>query len=399
MPRWEDDFDEPTNQSEDQGRSVPSAEPASWGDDQPGTATDDSRLPRRSSGEHESSVGSEPDVSFLPPDPSAERTSSPVKVSILGGVAVGKSCLFQAMVYRTVNPDTAGALSYFIRNKPTEMSIASDREGVLRRIEPTDLLRRYRDWSRLPATTWANQTAYRLRLSFSSGLLGRTTSAMDIELLDGAGELFEMEYSPGYQERIWNQAFGESSVVLFCLPIWALFPDAHQMVDQDWRMRDRWLQGFSRIVVNCRSFCESKARVRTVLALTMADDRRSALKSLRNNWITPVQRDEQGFLRRARTTHGIMKYLETARQISNYLYRQLDRIEFQGKFQGPAALDFGRGLPFIVPMSAFDGEQLDTVEAQRQVDSEYQYYGRGPVPAHVELPLLLALCEYHNALM
>ena len=398
MPRWDDDFDETTSHVEGQGRAEASGEPSTRCD-QPGTAAYDSSLPDRCVQEHESSRDSEPDVRVLPPDHEAERTSSPIKVGILGGVAVGKSCLFQAMVYRTVNPDTAGALSYFIRNKPTEISIAADREGVLRRIEPTELLRQYREWNRLPATTWAGQTAYRLRLSFSSGLLGRTTSAMDIELLDAAGEFFESGSSLRNQRDIWNQAFGKASVVLFCLPIWALFPDARQMEDQDWRMRDRWLEGFSRIVMNCRSFCEPGARVRTVLALTMADDRRSALQTLRKDWIEPVQRDEQGFLRRARRTSGIMKYLAGAREISTYLYRQLDRIEFRGMFQGPAALDFGKGLPFIVPMSALDGEQLDTIEAQRQVDSNYRYAGRGPVPAHVELPLLLALCEYHNALM
>ena len=194
MPRWEDEFDESTGQSEGQGKSDPSAEPDPC-DYESGTFTFVPKSPGIGVGDHESALGSESDVRFLSPDHAAQRTSSPIKVGILGGVAVGKSCLFQAMVYRTVNPDTAGALSYFIRNKPTEILIATDKEGVPRRIEPNHLLRQYREWSRLPATQRVSQTAYRLRLSFSSGLLGRATSAMDIELLDGSGEVFEMGFS------------------------------------------------------------------------------------------------------------------------------------------------------------------------------------------------------------
>jgi hypothetical protein len=81
------------------------------------------------------------------------------------------------------------------------------------------------------------------------------------------------------------------------------------------------------------------------------------------------------------------------------LYRELRRVGFEGLITGPSELNFGYGLPWIVPVSAVDGNKLEQAEADREHAPKYRYVGAAPIPAHVELPLLAAMCEHHNALM
>jgi hypothetical protein len=68
----------------------------------------------------------------------------------------------------------------------------------------------------------------------------------------------------------------------------------------------------------------------------------------------------------------------------------------------PRQLDFGRGLPWIIPISAVEGKTLArAIEARKGMtdDAPLPPGIEPPVPIHVELPLLAALCENHNALM
>ena len=60
-------------------------------------------------------------------------------------------------------------------------------------------------------------------------------------------------------------------------------------------------------------------------------------------------------------------------------------------------LDYGYGAPWLIPVTAIDGAQLARVEASRVSDAERLRIGP-PVPAHVELPLLIAMSDQHNAL-
>jgi hypothetical protein len=326
-----------------------------------------------------------------------EQAHSGIKVGILGGKGVGKSYLFQAMVYRAANP--VGALAYYTRNKPATLwhSGLPDRNG--RALAFADFLEAYRDWRRLPATTLASQGRYTLSLNFATGVLGASTSVMDIEFLDASGEMFEMGLATAKMRDLWNLAVGDATVMLFCLPIWALFPNSGEMRDEDWDMRDRWLHGFSRVLTTYREIRKPRLKVRSVLVLTMSDDHRCALRTLRRRWIEPYQKDEGVFLSKTRQSSGIQRYLQSAREVSEYLYREIRRIDFEGLFQGPEALDFGHGLPWIIPVSVMDGEQLDVIETERSRNPGYNPRGRRPIPAHVELPLLAALWEHHNALM
>jgi hypothetical protein len=69
----------------------------------------------------------------------------------------------------------------------------------------------------------------------------------------------------------------------------------------------------------------------------------------------------------------------------------------------PQTLTFGKGTPWVVPLSAIDGARLEQLEKHYPKPDDparLRETRRGaPIPVHVELPLLVALCERENALM
>lgn len=103
------------------------------------------------------------------------------------------------------------------------------------------------------------------------------------------------------------------------------------------------------------------------------------------------------YLRKLCTQAGVMRYLNNARQVSDLLAES-----FAGARQVvsgiPKQLNFNGGPPWIIPMSAIEGKVLDQFEKDKTSLVERQRYGY-PVPVHVELPLLMVLCEHHNALL
>jgi hypothetical protein len=64
----------------------------------------------------------------------------------------------------------------------------------------------------------------------------------------------------------------------------------------------------------------------------------------------------------------------------------------------PSQLDLGAGEPWIVPLSAIDGDRLAVLEADPTAHPARRRLAP-PIPLHVELPLLVALCSRSNALM
>ena len=173
------------------------------------------------------------------------------------------------------------------------------------------------------------------------------------------------------------------------------------MQDADWDLRDEILKAFSRVVDTYHEIRDQDLKVRSVLVLTMSDDRKSALRALYRRWIKPCidQRPSEKFLSDLAGRSGLPRYLASAREVSQYLYREYGRISSSSLVRDLGELNFGYGKPWIVPVSAVQGDRLAVSMAAREKDRQYIYRGPEPIPAHVELPLLAALSEHYNALM
>jgi hypothetical protein len=372
-----------------------------------------------------------PSLTTVPSMPPAETATSPVeepssdepfdrpgthKVGILGGKGVGKSYLFQAMVYRTYAGVQSGALTYYLERDGIHLFTAAGGEGQGRReltdtgaavaVNRVEFIRKYQNWERLSTTRKEQQQWYRLRLLLRSGWLGRTQSAMDVEFFEGSGEgFFELQTVGGDDRALWTRAYQNAAVMVFCLPIWAAFPSA-DLTEEDWSHRDALLRGFEQVVQNyldMRRRQNARQPVSSILALTMSDDRRSALRALYDHWISPYLDSPHTYLRQMRRGSGVARYINNARRISESLH---DEFAAARDPRVPAivqSLDFGRGRPWIVALSATEGARLEDLERRFPNPDDparlAEVRRAAPTPAHVELPLLLALCERENALM
>jgi hypothetical protein len=338
------------------------------------------------------------------------------KVGILGGKGVGKSYLFQAMVYRTYAGLQSGALTYYLERDGIHLFKAAGGEGhgkreltetgVASALNRVEFIRKYQSWLRLSTTRKEEQQWYRLRLLLRSGWLGRKQSAMDVEFFEGSGEgFFELQTVNHEDRALWTKAYQNAGVMVFCLPIWAAFPNEH-LTDEDWNHRDALLRGFEQVVQNYRDMCrreETRLPVSSILALTMSDDRRSALRMLYDRWISPYLDSPHTYLKQMRKGQGVACYLNNARRISESLHEEFAAARDPRVTAIPQSLDFGRGRPWIVALSATEGSRLDDLERRFPNPDDPARLAearRGaPTPVHVELPLLLALCERENALM
>lgn len=360
-----------------------------------------------------------PDVSASVEEPSdAEPFDRPDahKVGILGGKGVGKSYLFQAMVYRTYAGVQAGALTYYLERDGIHLFQAAGGEGQGRRqltdtgaaiaLNRVTFIRNYQNWMRLSTTRKEEQQWYRLRLLLRTGWLGGTQSAMDVEFFEGSGEgFFELQTVDREDRALWTRAYQNAGVMIFCLPIWAAFPSA-ELTDEDWSHRDNLLRGFEQVLQNyldMRRREDARQPVSSILALTMSDDRRSALRTLYDRWISPYLDSPHTYLRQMRRGTGVARYINNARKISESLHDEFAAARDPRVNAIPQTLDFGRGRPWIVALSATEGARLDDLE-RRFPDPDdparlAEARRAAPTPAHVELPLLLALCERENALM
>ena len=217
---------------------------------------------------------------------------------------------------------------------------------------------------------------------------------MDVEFFDGAGEFFEAPLNEE-NRKVWKEGYLHASVMVFCLPLWAAFPSSN-MTPKDWQDREVLLNGLEQVVENdtdVREEAKQRQPVKTILALTQADDRRSVLSKIYDNWISPYMDSPMTYLRQLRKGSGVARYLANARQVSEALHEELLSSEDPRVAAIPQRLDFG-GRPWLVPVSAIEGSKLDQMTPEKR-----QPGMKAPVPVHVELPLLVALCERDNALM
>jgi hypothetical protein len=312
---------------------------------------------------------------------------------------VGKSYLFQAMVYRTQHAQRAGALSYFLDNAGIELVKTANPEERARTVNLQRFNAEYESWTRLPTTLAAHQPWYRLTLPYRIGLLGRSRAALEVEFFDGSGEQFFEAQDPR-QRGLWAQAYREARVLAFCLPLWAAFPAA-DLSTAARRERDEIIASFHDVVQNykdMRRHLKLKAPVRTILALTMADDRRCALTALRDTWIAGYLQRPEAFLAQTRTGRGVARYLANARRVSRSLLDAFAAARSPGIAGIPNLLRFGADRPWLIPVSAIHGDALDALE-RAYPNPDDRPARLPPVPVHVELPLLVALCEHGNALM
>jgi len=330
-----------------------------------------------------------------------ERAAGGLKLGIIGGKGVGKSYLFQAMVARSFHADKAGALAYYLDTQGIVLHTAIRREDPARLVNPKRFVDHYSDWKRIAATMADTQRWYRLSLPYRTGLLGRGRSLLEVEFFEASGEgLLELEYMGKEELGLWKEAYLDAPVMVFCLPLWAAFPDA-ELPDEDWQAREQILKGFYQVVFNYQLLREKHRRdqpVRGILALTMADDPRSALADLRDRWITPYLDDPETYLQGFAHSGGVARYMANARKISAVLHGEFKKLADFRVGAIPNMLNFNGGPPWLIPLSAIEGKKLDIIESQ---PARHRYPGRfqPPVPVHVELPLLVALCERENALM
>jgi GTPase SAR1 family protein len=321
----------------------------------------------------------------------------PLKFGIVGGKGVGKSYLLQSLVYRSYG-EQAGALTPYLDKRKILLSSGTVRDAAQHTPENlVAFVRNYETWQRLGQTLY-NERWYRYQLPLRTGIVGLTRFEIEVEFFDGSGESF-FGVPRSRNHGTWRDAYLDVQVMVFCLPLWVAFPKK-DLSDKDLEEREQRLEAFAQAVGNYQELRElhrQERPVRSILALTMADDPRSSLTTLRDRWVEPYMRTPGRYLRKLRTQAGVMRYLHNARQVSDWLAES-----FAGARQVvssiPKQLNFNGGPPWILPMSAIEGKVLDQFEKDETSLVERQRYGY-PVPVHVELPLLMALCEHHNALL
>jgi hypothetical protein len=329
------------------------------------------------------------------------ESANATKLGIVGGKGSGKSYLFQSMVYKTADPARAGALSYYLGDDtPDVFHKEPDAEEPVH-LDTMTLVDQYKRWIELETTTLLNHRWYKLRIRYRRGFF-RLRTDLDVQFFDGSGDAYQAEKLTPDVKELWKRAFLDARVMVFCLPMWAAFPASRDLLTPaDHEMRHRLVDGFRSVVrnfVDVRAEGRRRHTVRSVLALTMADDRRSALTALRDRWVTPFMRNPNRYARALRTGSGVARYLADARAVSEALRDEFDHSPDRNVSSIPRLLDFGDGWPWIVPVSAIEGTVLEDLERARKAN-EPAVVDHYPEPVHVELPLLVALCERHNALM
>ena len=360
------------------------------------------------------------------------------RMAIVGGPGVGKSYLFQGLVWRSASAANSCALVPFLNaakgrsfiTKNTDIGMNS---AYWTPITTDDFQKSYNRWMDLGSTYASAQYWYRLRLELPTGWFSYTP--VDVDFLDASGEELcgdlpgrksVSDYAkPELDERrrIWG-LLSNAQVMVFCLPMWAAFSEMPLPDGRTSALIRLRLKQFADVVKNFRQVREERGirhPVHTMLALTMADDPGISLKAVQSAWIHDWLGDDvEKWRMMSSTDGGASKYIDNARCISEIVLKELLRHPDPTVSRLPGMLDFGYGAPFVVPISALHGEILREIEKEfpipsmkdktpSETDVEFEKRRHAaessrdgllqPRPAHVELPLLVALCHATNALM
>lgn len=339
-----------------------------------------------------------------------DGSNNAFKLAFVGGRSVGKTYLFQALVNTLAYSENTGALSYFIDTKnPVDLFRRVEGQSRFGITNIDDYLRGFNNWDRLLGTTIGYQHSYQLRVPFKDGVLANNKRSMYIEYFDGAGEQLVSGSDQG--EKTWLTHYHDAEVMVFCLPFWAAFPskdhqDSSPKSDEYRLELEETISSFVDVVQNyngMRNLHNIDTKVKCVVALTQADQSRFTTfgQELAETWMYPflrppeVEEDEfqesvQEYMKNFRSGAGVNRYLANARNLSDLLREEVKKNKTINR--ALKYLDYGCGEPWLIPMSAISGELLDGSEVGSPPQHE-------PVSAHIELPLLVALSQYCNALM
>nr|VFJ50016.1 MAG: hypothetical protein BECKDK2373C_GA0170839_102729 [Candidatus Kentron sp. DK] len=322
------------------------------------------------------------------------RRGDTEKLAIVGGKMTGKSYLFQSMVHRLAGVE--GSMGYFLNAGTAQLHELAHYGDTGQSVTPDQFLTSYRQWYRLEFTQH-KPIWYQLNIPFSAGILGFAQPEIEINYLEASGEGFFEQAMHGNNVGEW-EAFLDVKTIVFCLPLWAAFP-GRKMTQEDWVAREGLLQGLGKVADHFASLLRThnrKRKTRTILALTMADDRRGGLSTLRENWIDPHMQDDSQLRESLGSANGIIRYLANTQRVSEIVRKEMERSSDIRIRSLPKRIKFGHQKTWFIPMTAIHGDTLDRMEQEGQ---EVRAGIRAPVPVHVELPLLVALSDGRQALM
>ncbi len=313
-----------------------------------------------------------------------------VKMAIAGGRQTGKSYLFQSIVLRTWTGFKAGALAGFLDDRKSTL-VRMDGDTA---IHDDHVIDSYKSWGQIPSTQ--NQVVFRVKLTYPTGWFGGGERAVELSFVDAPGEDWALH---GLAKQCTD-----TDVMVLCVPAWAAFPAV--LTEKEEADAAGALSDFHSIVYEFSTELAKlpkKKKVQLVVALTMADDGRSALDVVRTNWIEPFTRGAIAAENREalHRQSGLSGYLAAARRVSDFVELELKRQSNNHVNSIPGSLRFGGTKPWFIPVSAIDGARLKRVlgEPSERERQKLVKESGDPVPAHVELPLLIALCQQTNALM
>jgi hypothetical protein len=313
-----------------------------------------------------------------------------VKMAIAGGRQTGKSYLFQSIVLRTWTGFKAGALAGFLDDRKSTL-VRMDGDTA---IHDEHVIDNYKSWGLIPPTQ--NQVVFRVKLTYPMGWFGVRDRAIELSFVDAPGE--------DWSRNELAKECTDTDVMVLCVPAWAAFPAV--LSESEESDAAHALTDFHSIVYEFSTALANlptKKKVQMVVALTMADDGRSALDIVRTNWIEPFTRGPIAAENREalHRQSGLSSYLAAARRVSDFVELELKRQSNNHVNSIPGSLRFGGTKPWFIPVSAIDGARLMRIVGEKNERERQKLVKESgdPVPAHVELPLLIALCQQTNALM
>jgi hypothetical protein len=164
------------------------------------------------------------------------------------------------------------------------------------------------------------------------------------------------------------------------------------MKEADWQKRNGMKEGFSRVLANYTQLRRERKsdgvklpKTRIVVALTQADHEVFALTTLKQRWIDAYIGNNEANLRHLASISGPTSYLASARAISDYIRHELSHSPDHEIRELVGQLEVDNEKPWFIPVTTM-GKRPSEMPAP-------------PISAHVELPLLLALCDENNVLM
>lgn len=323
-----------------------------------------------------------------------------VRLGLLGGTNVGKTYLLNGMFHRLQGGSRlGGALAALISDSHgLRLFCKRTKDGstTTTRAKLTQVLRPYLNNEKIASTVTDDETWFALDLPCNLGSLKSNPNEISIKIVDSRGEDIAQKLNVS-SIRDWAQKFVNTDVMIFCLPLWVLFPGDHLEASDKTFVHEAFT-AFEQIVENVSDAMKQEALrpVPTVLMLTMADDDRvdggSELDSLQENWINDHRENFAEHMRQLRTPKGMMNYLSNAREMSEFIDALVERNGNASAYQLVRQLNFGSGKPWLIPVSAIDGNEiLDVGLYADEITNE-------PVPVHVEFPILLGILHKMKAL-